>query len=82
MRTKNDQDFKKLGDLIIEATEAYENKGLNIKLWNRQWKAIDMYFNGSTYQEVLETFLELNLHPTLKITNRIKTLTQIYKIPN
>ena len=55
MRIKNDQDFSKFGDLIIEALEEYEKKDLNIKLWNRQWRAIEMYFNGSSYKEVLET---------------------------
>ena len=40
--------------LIESALTHYENKRLNIKLWNRFWQANNMYANGATYQEVLE----------------------------
>lgn len=42
-------------DLINEAIIEYENKKLNIKLWNRQWKAIEMYEKNASYQDVLQT---------------------------
>lgn len=55
VRKYNTQDYNKLNNLIIEASEQYENKKLGIKLWNRFWKAIEMYENKSTYQHVLQT---------------------------
>lgn len=54
VRKHNDQDFKKFNNLIQEAFGKYKAKKLNIKLWNRFWKALDMYNNNKTYQEVLE----------------------------
>jgi hypothetical protein len=55
VRKNNDQDFRKLNKLIIESLNQYEEKNLNIKLWNRFWQAIRMYNEGSTYEQVLQT---------------------------
>jgi hypothetical protein len=55
VRKHNDQDFNKLHSLIIKSFEEYEKKHLNIKLWYRFWEANSMYYNGATYQQVLET---------------------------
>jgi hypothetical protein len=55
VRKNNDQDFRKLNKLIIESLNQYEEKNLNIKLWNRFWQAIRMYNEGSTYEQVLKT---------------------------
>lgn len=54
VRKHNDQDFRKFNSLIQQAFEKYSSKNLNIKLWNRFWKALEMYNLNKTYQEVLE----------------------------
>ena len=46
---------KKLLELFFESFEQYEEKILNIKLWYRFWRAIDMYNNSFSYQDVLKT---------------------------
>jgi hypothetical protein len=53
VRKNNDQDFNKLNNVIIEAIDNFKCKNMNIKLWNRFWRAIEMYENNATYQEVL-----------------------------
>ena len=55
VRENNDQEFNKLNSLIINAQEAYKISDLNLKLWNRFWRCLEMYDNGATYQEVLTT---------------------------
>jgi len=55
VRRRNDQNFSKLLGLIIESIDAYKKKDLNVKLWHRFWRALEMYQNDSSYQEVLET---------------------------
>lgn len=32
----------------------YENSELNIKLWKRFWRALEMYSSDGSYQEVLQ----------------------------
>ncbi len=54
MRENNDQNFNKLDDLILEAISKYKTSDLNIKLWFRFWRALEMYANGLSYQEVLQ----------------------------
>jgi hypothetical protein len=44
-----------LSDLIVESFDQYEKKRLNIKLWYRFWQAIEMYSEGASYQQVLQT---------------------------
>lgn len=55
VRRRNDQNYSKLLSLIKESIEAYKQKDLNVKLWHRFWRALGMYEDGSSYQEVLET---------------------------
>lgn len=55
VRKHNDQDFNKFNSLIMSAFDQFKKKNINIKLWKRFWKALGMYENGSTYQEVLVT---------------------------
>jgi hypothetical protein len=55
VRGNNEQDFKKFLPLIEKAFTEYEKKSLNYKLWYRFWEANQMYLNGASYQEVLET---------------------------
>lgn len=54
VRENNDQNFNKLDDLILEAISKYKTSNLKIKLWFMFWQALEMYANGSTYQEVLQ----------------------------
>lgn len=53
VRTHNDQSFDKLIGLINDAINQYKSKNLNAILWDRFWKALELYNSGSTYQEVL-----------------------------
>ena len=54
VRKNNDQIFEKLNGLIIAAIGEFKKAALSIKLWNRFWLAIDMYYHKHTYQQVLE----------------------------
>jgi transposase len=54
VRENNDQNFNKLDDLILEAISKYKTSDLKIKLWFRFWRALEMYANGLSYQEVLQ----------------------------
>ncbi len=71
VRKNNDQDFKKFNELIVKGFKYYEAKKLNIKLWNRFWKAIDMYDGGSTYQEVLEELFGAKSSASIKSHKKI-----------
>jgi len=61
VRKKNDQDFNKFLDLILEAINEYKNIDLNIKLWNRFWRALEMYQSCASYQNVLEKLFGVKL---------------------
>lgn len=71
VRKNNDQDFNKLNDLIIRAVEEFKEKNLNIKLWNRFWRIIDMYHNNSTYEEVLTHLFGSRSSPKTKSKKKI-----------
>lgn len=53
-RKNNDQEFKNALNLVIQSFDQYENKELNIKLWKRFWKCLDMYNQNASYQNVLQ----------------------------
>ena len=55
VRKYNDQSFDNLNNLIIQSFEEYNKSNLNIKLWARFWKALDMYNENKTYKDVLQT---------------------------
>ena len=55
VRKFNDQDFKRLNGLIIQGMERFEEKKLSFKLWRRLWKSPEMYHEGSSYQQVLQS---------------------------
>ena len=59
VRSRNDQNFETMKQLIFESIKIYsedpEKKNLNRKLWNRFWKCIQMYHDGETYQSVLQS---------------------------
>lgn len=52
-RQHNDQNYANLNNLIVESFKHYKTKNLNIKLWNRFWKAVEMYERNCSYAEVL-----------------------------
>ncbi|CAF1144751.1 unnamed protein product [Brachionus calyciflorus] len=54
VRKKDDLDFDKFLELILEAINEFKNIDLNIKLWNRFWRALEMYQSGASYQNFLE----------------------------
>ena len=43
----------------MEATDIYKNdpelKKLNLKLWNRSWRCLDMYSDGKNFKTILRT---------------------------
>ena len=53
VRKYNEQTFDKLNYLIVQSFEEYKKSSLNVKLWNRFWECLEMYNEGSTYQDVL-----------------------------
>jgi len=53
VRKNNDQDYSKLNNLICESFENFKIKNVNIQLWNRFWRAIEMYDNNASYEDVL-----------------------------
>jgi hypothetical protein len=78
VRKHNDQDYKKLNDLIVDGMKQYEEKGLNQKLWFRFWLAIEMYENKATYQDVLQTLFGAKSLSKVKTHKKIKSV----EIPN
>jgi hypothetical protein len=72
VRKHDDQDFYKFFGLIDKSIEVYQEKNLNIKLWNRFWRALEMYSNGKSCQEVQQTLFGAKSDVTVshkKITN-------------
>ena len=67
--------FNKFLGLIEKSKELYEEKKLNIKLWNRFWNVLEAYNQGETYQSVLSTYFggkskaEVNFHKKNKNFN-------------
>ena len=47
VRKYNNQSFDNLNNLITQFFEEYKKSNLNIKLWHRFWKALDMYKQNS-----------------------------------
>ena len=66
VRRNNDQDFNKFFRLICSSLDQYENKKLGIKLWGRFWKALEIYENNSSYQDVLQTLFGARSSATVK----------------
>lgn len=55
VRKRTDQTFDKMSLLINQSVIDFEQKKTNMRLWNRFWRAIEMYHVGSSYQEVLSS---------------------------
>lgn len=53
VRKNNDQNYNNLNKLIITSINRYQEKNLNIKLWNRFWQCLLMYKSGLSYRDVL-----------------------------
>ena len=43
----NDQSFDNLNNLIIHSFKEYKKSNLNVKLWARFWKTLEMYNNST-----------------------------------
>ena len=56
VRKNTNQTFAKMIQLIDEAKEEFERKGLYMHLIRRFWWTIHAYNNGATYEEVLRTY--------------------------
>lgn len=73
VRKHNEQDWNKFHNLLTQSREYYQNKKVNIKLWNRFWSSLDMYYKGSTYQEVLiKHFGAKSIDDKVKVKTRRK----------
>jgi transposase len=55
VRANNEQIFDRLNDLIIESIDKYKKNVVHFKLCNRFWETIEMYQNGSSYKNVLQS---------------------------
>ena len=67
VRKYNEQDYSKLFRLIEKALDEYEGKKLNIKLWYRFWRTVEMYNDGCSYEEVLTTLFGAKSSATVTI---------------
>jgi hypothetical protein len=72
VRKRNDQTFNKMRDLIYESIEYFNDKKHNEMLWRRFWKCIEMYKDGGTYKDVLQTYFGA------KKSDKIVSHTKIY----
>ncbi len=61
VRKRNDQNFNNFKNLVLEdSIEEFRTIKLNIKLWGRFWKTIDLYEQNKSYEEVLQTLFGAN----------------------
>lgn len=66
VRKLNDQDPKKLKQLIEQSRNEFRASEKNIYLWRRFWKCLKLYSSGGTYQEVLQSFFGVKSSATVK----------------
>jgi transposase len=72
VRMRNTQDWKMFFPLVVEVIDMYTDTKYNIKLWHRFWKALELYNNNLSYQEVLQVLFGSKSKETVshkKITN-------------
>lgn len=79
VRRNNDQNFQKLFGLISDSIDEYRESGLNVKLWNRFWEAIEMYHGQSTYQQVLQILFGAKSTAYVKNHKNIKDFNTLLK---
>lgn len=79
VRKKNDQDFNKLNELIMEAILEFKTKKISIKLWNRFWKCLDMYRENATYEEVLQKLFGAKSSWEVKSHKKINDFNNLLK---
>lgn len=72
VRRNNDQNFQHLFQLINVSIEKYIESNLNLKLWKRFWKCIEMYEAKATYQEVLHALFGAKCSDQVKHHKNIK----------
>jgi len=53
VRENNDQNYANLFKLIEESFIRLKLANMNIKLWNRFWTCVQMYYDEFTYKDVL-----------------------------
>jgi len=56
VRPRSDQTLQTMKKLIIESRINYVEINLNPKLIKRFWRVLVAYYNGATYQEVIQTY--------------------------
>ena len=74
-----EQDFNKLNSLIEEGMHQFQNKSLNLKLWFRFWKALEMYDGNSTYKEVLQALFGAKSTENVKTHKKVKDFNTALK---
>jgi hypothetical protein len=59
--------------LIFESRRVFTDKNIHLKLFRRFWRALQAYFEGQTYGQVLKLFFSNSCRDTIqahrKITN-------------
>jgi len=53
VRENNDQNYANLFKLIEESFIRFKLANMNIKLWNRFWTCVQMYYYEFTYKDIL-----------------------------
>ncbi len=56
VRKWNDGKNNKFKDLKDESRDEFNKSEVNLKLWNRFWKTLNLYKDGGTYKDVLTTY--------------------------
>lgn len=79
VRKWNDQNYSKLNGLIIEGMEQYSRKNLNIKLWLRFWKCLELYNDNFSYQEVLHSLFGAKSSATIINHKKNKNFNNLLK---
>jgi hypothetical protein len=71
VRKFNDHNFENLNGLIVKAIDEYKTSITNTKLWMRFWNALELYKNGGTYKEVLQTYFGAKTDDKIKSHRKI-----------
>lgn len=79
IRRNTDQTFNKMKELIFVSAQTFEDKKVNLRLWNRFWRTILIYKQGNSYQQVLTSLFGPKVKDTpsshLRVSNTCLQVT-------
>jgi hypothetical protein len=58
--------------LIDISIQKYIESGINVKLWNRFWEDIAMYYSDATYEQFLQSLFGAKSQSNIKNHKNIK----------